>query len=324
MNIFSTSFDYQGRLERVRKRMDEQNIDAILVYLWPNQYYISGMYQHWPWYPLELAPPTETPLIIFRDRGKAPVFLCTWLTYNGLKEGTWIKDIRVVDKEPLGKLSWPEYTAEALRENGVDGGTIGIEEEICVVSTFKKLKSALPKAQFKAADEIFQHVRMIKEPEEIKLIKESVAIAEAGMKAGKEMAKAGVVEIEIQKTAEIEMKRRGAIRELETMVQSGIRTANYRAFGSNWKKIEENDLFMIDIGCIYKGYGSDITRTWVLGKPTAAQKKIAKDAADVHAKLLAAMKPGVTLREVVRVGETGMENAGYITNKAAIISDVLT
>jgi Xaa-Pro aminopeptidase len=91
---------------------------------------------------------------------------------------------------------------------------------------------------------------MVKEPEEIKLIKESVLIAEAGLRAGMDAARVGVFENEIQKAAEIEMRRRGAIREVETMVQSGIRTANHRAFGSNWTCVEENDLVMIDIGCV--------------------------------------------------------------------------
>jgi Xaa-Pro dipeptidase len=321
MNIFSTSFDYQSRLNKVRKLMDERDMDAILVHLWPNQYFISGMYPHLPWYPLEIAPPTESPLILFRDRGQDPVYMCYYLTSNALKEATWIKDLRIVDIKPMGKLSWWEYTAEVLREKGVDGGTIGIEKDACVLSTFEKLKSVLPKAQFKAADEIFQLARKVKEPEEIKLIKEAVLIAEAGLKAGMEFAKVGVLESEIQQTAEMEMKRRGAIREFETMVQSGARTANYRAMGANWKRVEENDLVAIDIGCIYKGYCSDITRTWSVGKPTAAQKKITRDVAAINDELLAFMKPGLAFREIAQFGKKEVEKAGYLTDRTIPPSD---
>ena len=320
MNIFSTTFDYERRLDKVRKLMDEREIDAMLVYLWPNQYYLSGMYQHLPWYPVEVCEHTETPLILFRDKKKAPVFLITYLTGNGLKEGTWIEDVRIIDKEPFGKRTWWEYTAEALREKGVDEGTIGLEEDVCVVSTFRKLQSALPRARFKGADEIFQAARIIKEPEEIALIKESVFIAEAGLKAGMETAKAGVPESEVQKAAEIEMKRRGAIREVETMVQSGIRTANHRAFGSNWKKIEENDVVAIDIGCVYKGYGSDLTRTWVVGKANKIQEKIADDLVRIRENVVRRMKPGVVLRELYDLGRDEMKRAGYITDKTVMPS----
>jgi Xaa-Pro aminopeptidase len=319
-NIFNTRFDYQSRLDKVRGMMEEEGLDALLVHLWPNQYYLSGMYQHQPWYPIEVCEHTETPLIIFRDPGKDPVFLITWLTGNGLKEGTWMRDVRIVDKEPLGKSTWWEYTAEALKEKGVDQGTIGIEEDVCVLSTFRKLQSCLPKARFKRADEIFQRVRLVKDAEEIKLIKESVAIAEAGLKAGMEAAKEGVPESEVQKAAEIEMRRRGAIREVETMVQSGIRTANHRAFGANWKKIEKNDLVMIDIGCVYKGYGSDLTRTWVVGKANDRQKAIARHLSDIQQKVLGILRPGLSLGEIFDFGRSEMKRLGYITEKSAMPS----
>jgi Xaa-Pro aminopeptidase len=117
------------------------------------------------------------------------------------------------------------------------------------------------------------------------------------------------------------MKRRGAIREVETMCQSGIRTANHRAFGANWKKVEENDLVMIDIGCVYKGYGSDLTRTWVVGKPTDAHKKIADDIVRTHEKVIEFMQPGVTLGEIQALGRNEMKKAGYITRKGALPSN---
>ena len=75
MNIFGTTFDYQARLAKVRKLMEEQGIDALLVNLWVNQYYLSGMYQHTPWYPVEVIDNTEPPLIIFKDSSKDPIFL---------------------------------------------------------------------------------------------------------------------------------------------------------------------------------------------------------------------------------------------------------
>jgi len=321
VNIFSTSFDYQGRLEKVIKLMDERDIDVVLVHFWPNQYYISGAYQPLPWYPVEVNTNTETPLILFRDRGEEPIFLITWLTGNGLKEGTWIKDVRIIDREPFGKRRWWEYTAEILKEKGIDEGTIGIEEDVCVMSTFKKLQSALPKAKFIAADEIFQIPRMIKEPEEIELVKESVLITEAALQVGMETAKVGVLESEVNKAVEIELKRRGAIREVESMCQSGIRTANHRAIASNWKKIEENDLTMIDLGGVYKGYGSDLTRTWVVGKATEAQNKIAEDLARTHEKILSLMKPGVGIREIIEFGRNEMKTAGYSIDNFALPSN---
>jgi len=279
------------------------------------------MYQHAPWYPIEVVDNTETPLIIFADKKKEPIFLITYLTGNGLKEGTWISDVRFVDREPYGKKPWTDYLADILKENGVDGGTIGIEKEVLVLHTFDKIKCSLPNATFRAADDIFQSLRLVKDADEIKLIKESVGVAQAGLKAGIKTGKPGVLESEVQKAAEIEMKRRGAIREIETMVQSGKRTANHRAFGANWKKIKANELMMIDIGCNYKGYGSDLTRTWCVGKPTAFQKKVARDLLEVRNRGVAMLKPGTVLNEIYAMGSEEFKQRGYMTDRSFLPKD---
>ncbi|MDP6367370.1 MAG: Xaa-Pro peptidase family protein [Nitrospinota bacterium] len=311
-NIFDTSFDYASRLTKIRRLMDERDLDCVLVHKWPNQYYVSGFYQHLPWYPLTTHP-GEAPLIIFRDEGKEPVFVSAYLIFNAVKEGTWIDDVRAYDRGSA--LGVYDFVAEILKEKGVAGGNVGIEEDCCTHNTITKLKEALPKAQFKNAAVVFNTARVVKEPAEIELIKESVAIAEAAMQVAIDTAKPGVSEIEVQTAAEIEMKRLGAIREVETMCQAGARTANYRAFASNWNKIAENDLVMVDLGCIHKGYGSDITRTWAVGAATDEQKKIANDLYRIHEKLLAFIKPGLKYHEVSDLAREELASAGYQSDK---------
>ena len=318
MNIFGTTFNYQRRMTKIRKLMEERNIDVILVHSGPNQYYVSGMYQPAPWYPIEINSNTETPLIIFQDKKKDPIFLITYLTGNGLKEGTWIKDVRFVDQEPLGKMSWWQYTAQILKENGVDEGNIGIENDVCVISTFTKLQSVLPKAKFKECDDIFQIARMVKDSKEIAIIKESVLITEACLQAGIKKSGVGVLESEIINAAEIEGRKRGAIREVETMCQSGIRTGHHRAMASNWKRVEENDLVMIDIGLVYKGYGSDLTRTWIVGKPTKLQKKVTDDLIKAHNQVMKLIKPGTTIRKIIASGNNTLAEAGYIKDRKIV------
>ncbi|MFC2007839.1 M24 family metallopeptidase [Chloroflexota bacterium] len=319
MNVFGTKFDYQGRIDKLKKLMAERGIDAVLVHLWPNQYYFSGHYQHFPWYPVEVGSSSEPPMIIFREKDKAPVFLTTWLTGNDMKEEIWTEDVRMIDKEPFGKMAWPDYVAEVLKEKGVPAdGTIGIEEHVCVLSTFQKLQTALPKAKFTGVDELFWQLRTVKAADEIALIKESIQVARAGLEAGKEAAKVGVLETEIFKAAKIEATRRGALLFVETMCESGKRTAHSRAWPASWKKVEENDLVLIDIGVIYKGYGSDLTRTWVVGKATTALNKINDDLRRAWETALNVIKPGVTMREVQNTGDNVLAKMGYLTREIAM------
>lgn len=292
--------------------MEEREIDCIICHKWPNQYYVSGFYQHLPWYPLTTHP-GEAPLILFREKDKDPVFVSAYLIFNAIKEGTWIKDVRAYDRG--SNLSVYELIGQILREKEVASGTIGIEGDCCTFNTIGKLKEVLPDTHFTDASEIFNLARVVKEPEEIALIKESVSIGEAAMKVAIDVAKPGVPEIEVQTAAEIEMKKRGAIREVETMCQAGIRTANYRAFASSWNKIQENDLVMVDLGCIYKGYGCDMTRTWVVGNASDEQKKIANDLYRMHEKVLDFIKPGLKYYEVADLAREELASAGYQTDK---------
>lgn len=296
MNIFGTEFDYKGRLAKVRKVMAEQGLDCLLVHNWTNQYYLAGMYQHMPWYPVSHTHITESPLMIFRE--DEPVFLCAFITLNAIKEGTWIKDVRAID-QGLAPTAY-EAVAKVLKEKGLETGTIGYEEKCCTASTYQNLAKALPKARLQAAGDILYETRSVKEPEEIVLMKKAIEIAESAIQVARDMVTptSSVTEMEVQLAMEIEMKRLGAFREVETMCQSGIRTAHYRAFAADWKKIEKDEPVTVDLGGLYKGYGCDIARTWINGTPSNEQRKIATDLYKIYEKYCDFCKPGKTFAEV--------------------------
>lgn len=296
MNIFGTTFDYEARIAKVRKEMAKQGLDCILVHNWTNQYYLGGMYQHMPWYPVSHTHITESPLMIFAK--SEPVFLCAFITLGAIKEGTWVKDVRAID-QGLAPTAY-EAVAKVLAEKGLSAGTIGIEEKCCTASTWQNLTRALPKAKLVAAGDILYETRSVKEPEEIVLIRKSIEIAESAIQVARDMIKPGssVTEMDVQLAMEIEMKRLGAFREVETMCQSGTRTAHYRAFAADWKKIEKDEPVTVDLGGLYKGYGCDIARTWINGTPTSEQKKIAKDLYEIYDQFCNYCKPGKTFADV--------------------------
>lgn len=294
MNIFATEFNYRDRVSKIRKYMIDQELDCIIVHNWTNQYYLGGHYQHMPWYPVSHTHITEAPLMIFKDH--EPVFMAAYLTMNAVREGTWVKDVRVVDQGYAPSAY--EGIARVLAEKGLEAGNIGIEEKCCTASTYTNLMKALPNAKIKFSGDILYQTRAVKEAAEIDLIRRAVAIAESAIEVAKQKAQPGVTEMEVQLAMEIEMKRLGAFREVETMCQSGPRTANYRAFAADWKKIQKDEVLTVDLGCLYKGYGCDITRTWVVGTPTAEHKKISRDLCTVYDKFCEYIKPGMTFANV--------------------------
>jgi Xaa-Pro dipeptidase len=309
-NIFDTNFDYQGRIDKIRKRMGNE-VDCIIIHNWTNQYYLGGHYQHMPWYPVSHTHITESPLIIFRDHD--PVFLCAFITMNAIREGTWVKDVRVID-QGFAKSAF-DGIAKVLTEKGLENGNIGVEEKCMTMSTYLNLQKALPNARIKPAGDMIYLTRAVKTPDELPYIKKAVEICESAIQVARDVAKPGVTEMAVQLAMEIEMKRLGAFREVETMCQSGPRTANYRAFAADWKKIEEGELVTIDLGSLYKGYGCDIARTWVCGTPTAEQRKISKDLCATTEEFEKICKPGLEFGEVFDHIRGFMTKLGYQPNK---------
>ena len=73
----------------------------------------------------------------------------------------------------------------------------------------------------------------------------------------------------------------------------------------------------MDLGCLYKGYGCDIARTWVAGTPSAEHKKIARDIYATYEKFCAYIKPGMTFANVFDYIRGQMIEMGYPAGKTA-------
>jgi Xaa-Pro aminopeptidase len=113
-----------------------------------------------------------------------------------------------------------------------------------------------------------QELRKVKTKEELVLLQKAADIAVATVEYVRKNIKVGMSEKEVAKMIYINMIKLGA---------SGLSFDSIIAFGENSaiphhapndRTLKKNEFITVDIGCIYKGYCSDITRTFVLGKPT--------------------------------------------------------
>jgi len=94
-----------------------------------------------------------------------------------------------------------------------------------------------------------------------------------------------------------------------TIVASGPRSAKPHGFATN-KKIKKGEIVMIDFGALYKGWRSDITRTFFMGKPTKKQKKIYRIVKAAQERALKKVKAGIECREVDRAARDYMKLHG--------------
>jgi len=201
-------------------------------------------------------------------------------------------------REITGKaLAGPgEALREVLGGFGALGGRIGLDESGVFPAAWQRLGEQLGGTTIVPAYGHFRTARTIKSPEEVRRLERAALIAEDGVAAILGMLKAGVTEREAAMVFEGEVVRRGA-QPFFTVVTMGHRAALADVYASD-AALKPGDLIRFDLGCVYQGYRSDISRTAVLGTPTEKQLRYYNAARDGEKAAIAAMKPGVPVNQI--------------------------
>jgi len=139
-----------------------------------------------------------------------------------------------------------------------------------------------------------QEMRLVKSKAEIKLIKEAIAITQEAHHKAMAIEKSSMYEYQLQAEIEYVFKRNGAYNDAYTSIVACGNAANTLHYISNDKLLINGQLILIDAGCEYKYYASDITRTIpVNGKFSKAQKELYDMVLDVQLKIIKMIKPSV-------------------------------
>lgn len=151
---------------------------------------------------------------------------------------------------------------------------LGFENKEMTVSDFENFSTKINSCEWKPMNNMVETLRMIKDPEEIELIRQASAIGDAAFLHIINFVKVGMTEIDVAVELEYYMKKQGASNlSFDTIVASGKRSSLPHAVPTD-KVIEDGDFVTLDFGCIYKGYCSDMTRTFVMGTASEKQKEI--------------------------------------------------
>ena len=146
--------------------------------------------------------------------------------------------------------------------------------------------------------------RLIKSKQEIKLIKKALSITAKAhhhaMKVSKELS----YEYELQADIEHIFKRNGAYSDAYTSIVACSNNANTLHYIENSDKLKNGELILIDAGCEYDYYASDITRTIpVNGKFSDAQQELYEMVLDVEKQVIKMIKPGIYRSDLHKASE---------------------
>src|ERR1041385_3334147 len=285
----------KGRIEKAQKLMRDEHIDTIYIEPGSSMFYYTGM--RWGTSERMFA-------MVMPARGEI-AWVCPKFEEERARELIKMgkEDIRTweEDESPYKRV------AEILKDRGVRTGTVGIEERVRFF-LYDGIRQAAPAVKFVSATPITAGGRMFKSPAELALMQIANDITIAAYKATRDSMTEGMTQGDFAGNCA------AAFRALGTSGGIFVSFGKYTAFphgSSTPQRLQEGDVVLMDGGCSIEGYESDITRTFVFGKPTDRQRNIwdlekkAQDAA------FAAAKVGAPCETVDAAARKVITDAGF-------------
>lgn len=164
---------------------------------------------------------------------------------------------------------------------------------------------------------ILHSIRIVKSQSELELMRKAAEIAVEAHNHAMGFAQPGHYEYEVQAEMEYIFRRRGALGPAyPTIVASGANSCILHYIENN-RQMQDKDLLLIDAGCAYDYYNSDITRTWpVSGKFTPEQKILYEIVLEAQKQAIAQVQPGNPHKQIhdtaVRVLTEGLVELGIL------------
>jgi Xaa-Pro dipeptidase len=194
---------------------------------------------------------------------------------------------------PLEVFRTRDENQKLIRKHLAGHRKIGVNASELTYAAFQRLRKLAPRsARFVDVSPAVMKTRVVKDAQEIDLIQRACDIASRAFEETLPFIRTGVTEAEVASELVYRMQKNGATApSFRTIVGSGPNGAEPH-YTAGPRKIERGDMIVIDFGAQYHMYCSDITRTVVMGPPSAEQRRMHETVARAQGAALAKMKPG--------------------------------
>ena len=287
----------QKRIERAQQFRKQAQLDALLVWKDENVRYLTDLR------PQLIAGKTTALNGALLIANKSPILFCSGGERDRAERTMpWIKEIHtipIIEERSLIEGFVRSILTPILREQGLERARIGMDE--ANTSLFQFIVKHLPDVRIEDGDTPMQAARMIKLPEEIVLLEEATALADAVTASGMATIAEGVRECEVAAEAMRTLFRLGGeyAHVMTPFVASGEHMSPPHRISSD-KLIRHGDLVFIDIGANWNGYFGDVARTSVCGKPSKQQQEIFTAVYEGLRAGIAKMRPGCTNQDAAQ------------------------
>ena len=284
------------RLPALREKLQEQELDAILISAPENRRYLSGFTG------------SAGYLLISQD----DAVLATDFRYVE-QSGQQAPDFRT---ERIGSgLDWfPKLTSEMVVRR------LGFESTHMTVDSLSAFNKAIERSEYSdkptlvSTTDIADKLRAIKDEEELDLLTKAVEIADQALDQVSSTIEPGVTEQEVAWELEKAMRERGAEAiAFDIIVGAGPNGALPHHHADD-TVIKQGDAVVIDMGSTYQGYCSDLTRTIVVGEPDETFRRVYDTVLRAQEAAEEKVTAGMTGGEVDAISRDIIAEAGYGDN----------
>jgi Xaa-Pro dipeptidase len=288
-----------ARQEKARQLMAAHHLDAILLADGTSLDYFAGV--HW-WGSERLF------ALVLPAKGRA---LCVCPAFE---EG---RARELLANSPEGKnadvRTWHEdqspyaVLAQGFKDLNLATSTLGVEESVRFLFS-DAIAKASPQLKIVSATPVTAGCRMIKSDHELELMRLANQVTWTAYKAAHQSLHDGMSQAELERLIMAAYGKLGFPGEVDIEIGEN---SSFPHGSIVPQTIHEGSLIMLDDGCTVEGYQSDVTRTFVFGKPSDKMKQVFEIVHRAQSTALKAARPGVECQAVDAAARKVITDAGY-------------
>jgi Xaa-Pro aminopeptidase len=292
-------FNPLRRIRSIQKKIGDAGVDAVLLNYSKSVFYYAGTTQP----SFLIISPQDYHLLV--SRGIDHAFREIWVPAENIS--------------PAGL----DGITDILKTWGISRGVLGMELDVIPTALYFRVAGKLPSFRIVDVSRLVLEQRKIKDEDELARLRQAARILHAGHERVMSVLRDGMTELAL--SAEVEDAHRRAGHEGQYFVRqwdffmgrgvlasgenlsriagkvqsiSGAGLSTAIPLGASARKIRKGDMVVVDIPTLHRGYHSDQSRTYVIGKAPDACRELYQGMREIADRTIAQLRPGVTCNDV--------------------------
>jgi len=297
--------DFLRRLRTFQAELAQQGVDALVATRLKTITHLSGAFVPW-----------RSAVVVPAD-GEPRLFTVSMDAVRVAQEG-WLKAV-----VPYARVPLMEMVVRRLGDLRLQAGRIGFEggyswhlpEGNITLAEYRILERGCPRAELVDCTPLTDRLLLIKEPEQVQLMRQATAMCDAAQEALRHEARPGMTETEIAGIAERVLRDRGSEFAWTFTggqeIASGHRTWTGACTPATRKLVQRGEFLLLDLHGMYALMLGDVSHNAVLGPPTAEQRRVIEAYVATCTFLLGALRPGRTIGAVAAETRRFVQDSGW-------------